>query len=88
MKIWMVVLAVLLYSLVPLAGAQEEPKLQLNMTLDDSITDTEKYAYAVGYVYVNVTEPPPQTFGMTGLFTFQPFDFEEFFEGIRSFLGL
>lgn len=89
MKLLMFLLLGILLTTPFIAQAQEEENdLLLNMTLDEEVAETANYAYAIGYVYVNVTEPPPQPFALAGLFTFEPFDFEGFVEDVMSFFGL
>jgi len=55
----------------------------------DTVNATSGSATAVAYVFVNVTEPPPQSqmFGLTGLAGFEPFDFSGFFSGIAAFFS-
>jgi hypothetical protein len=84
----------LMLSALPLAAAQEEPSLELNMTLDDGFCPggdcaasacPPNSACAVGYVNVTLLERPPEP-PVTGLFLAQ-FDFQEFFSDIVDFFS-
>ncbi len=85
MKLVISFIAVLLLLAVPLADAQEESVLQLNMTLGEE-NMADDYAYAIGHVYVNVTEPPVQP-GITGLFSLEAFSLDEFLDEMEGFLS-
>jgi len=77
MKILYLMVLGLLLAAMPLAAAQEERALELNMTLEGAPVEPCVLAgsCAIGHVYVNVTEPPPQP-GITGFFAFEPLDID------------
>ena len=87
MKILYLMFIGLLLAAVPFAAAQEEGVLELNMTLDDDMEPVELCVLsgqcAIGHVYVNLTEPPPQP-GITGFFAFEPVDIEAFLSEMKG----
>ncbi len=89
MKILALVILGILLAAPPLAAAQEERVLELNMTLGDDMEPVDPCVLsgrcAIGHVYVNLTEPPPQPV-ITGLFAFEPLDvdLEELFSKAYS----
>jgi hypothetical protein len=96
MKVLAFALMVILLAAAPLAAAQKEHVLELNMTLGEDMEPVDPCVLsgqcAIGHVYVNITEPPPQP-GITGFFAFEPLDIdlEAIFSGaiskIKGFLS-
>ncbi len=90
MKVPAFALLVLLLAAVPLAAAQEEAVLMLNMTLGEGTEPVDPCVLsgqcAIGHVYVNITEPP-QPPGITGFFAFEAFDFGALLSDIKGFFS-
>jgi hypothetical protein len=92
MKMLAFVLLFAVMAAVPLATAQEEHVLKLNMSLgemepvDPCVLSGQ---CAIGHVYVNVTEPPPEPAGITGFFAFQPMDIDlgSIFSTVKGFFS-
>ena len=78
MKMMAFALLFALMAAAPLAAAQEDHALQLNMSLE-SMEPVEPCVLsgqcAIGHVYVNITEPPPEP-GITGFFAFEPLNID------------
>jgi hypothetical protein len=90
MKVPALVLLGILLAVLPLAAAQEEPIMELNMTLGEEMEPVDPCVLsgqcAIGHVTVNVTEPP-QAFSITGLFAFEAFDFGALLSDIKGFFS-
>ena len=90
MKILVFLLLGVLLAAAPLAAAQEERVLELNMTLDDDMKPVDPCVLsgqcAIGHVYVNLTEPPPQPqqSGITGFFAFESIDIAAFLSEMKG----
>jgi hypothetical protein len=70
--------ALLVLSALPSAIAQENVNFSANSTLP------QDYSTAEAFVNVTLVEPEPGFWDFTGLATYTPFDFVEFFSGMAD----